>query len=199
MSKPWKPDRRSAQQRPSRIRREPVRLSSSPAVPADPRAAREAEARFRKRQVRGGIAGVVAIAAVLTAAVVGISVVTYSRYDPEAAAREAMFVQCYSGGANCVIDGDTIHVAGETVQIAGIAAPQIQGARCDAERTRGIDAAMRLADLLNRGKVSVGAAFRDPYGREVRKVEVDGNDVGTALIDAGAARRFDGDSQDWCE
>ncbi len=51
---------------------------------------------------------------------------------------------------------------------------------------------MRLADLLNSGKVTVSTPFRDPYGRVVRKVQVGGDDVGKTLIDAGVAREYDG-------
>ena len=86
----------------------------------------------------------------------------------------------------------------QKVEIAGVEAPQIQDARCDAERSRGIDAAVRLADLLNSGKVSVGAPFRDPYGRAVRKVQVDGEDVAGTMVEAGVAREYDGKPQGWC-
>ena len=71
-------------------------------------------------------------------------------------------------------------------------------AQCGKERSRGIDAAIRLADLLNGGKITIGRAFHDDYGREVRKVAVDGDDVGNAMIDAGVAREFDGSKPEWC-
>jgi endonuclease YncB( thermonuclease family) len=184
--------------RPSRIRREPVRLSES-AAEIDPRKARALEARARKLEVRYGIIGVLAIAAVLAAVVIGISAATFSKYDPAAAAAAARWGQCYNGDrTHCVLDGDSIYFEGSKVQIAGIAAPRIQGGACDAERSRGIDAATRLAALLNSGTVSVGAPFQDAYGRAVSKVQVGGQDVGQAMIAAEVARQYEGDKYDWC-
>jgi endonuclease YncB( thermonuclease family) len=188
--------RRNVPVRPSRIRREPVRLSET--KPLSEREVKEAELRARQREVWGGVAGVVSIAIVLAVLMVGISVATIFHEDPAAAARDARFVQCYNGGTNCVLDGDTIYAAGEKIQIAGMQAPHIQGASCPEERSRGIDAAVRLAELLNSGKVSVGPTFRDDYGRSVRKVLVDGKDVGETMIDADLARRYDGEKPDRC-
>ena len=54
---------------------------------------------------------------------------------------------------------------------------------------------MRLADLLNSGKVSVGAPFRDEYGRAVRKVQVDNKDVVGTMVEAGVAREPGGEPQ----
>ncbi len=144
-------------QRPSRIRREPVRLRLEPDT--DPV---KAEAKAREREMWGGVTGVLLFAAALAVLVVGVSAATIFRDDPAAAARAARFGQCYNAsGPNCVLDGATIYVARQKVTIAGVEAPQIQDARCDAERNRGIDAAVRLADLLNSGKVSVSAPFGD--------------------------------------
>jgi endonuclease YncB( thermonuclease family) len=198
VSKHWNPARQRAAVRPSRIRREPVRLSES-AAEIDPRKARALEARARKLEVRYGIIGVLAIAAVLAAVVIGISAATFSKYDPAAAAAAARWGQCYNGDrTQCVLDGDSIYFEGSKVQIAGIAAPRIQGGACDAERSRGIDAATRLAALLNSGTVSVGAPFQDAYGRAVSKVQVGGQDVGQAMIAAEVARQYEGDKYDWC-
>ena len=97
-----------------------------------------------------------------------------------------------------MLDGDTIYISGERVAIAGMEAPRIQGARCDAERSHGIDAAIRLADLLNSGNVTVSTVFRDDYGRDVRKVKVKGHEVRNAMIDLGVARRYDGKNKGWC-
>jgi endonuclease YncB( thermonuclease family) len=145
-----------------------------------------------------GVTGVLLFAAAIAVVIVAIGAVTFFRDDPEAAARARRFGQCYNGGANCVIDGGAIYVQGVRVEIAGIEAPSIQNAKCDAERTRGIDAAVRLADLLNSGRVSVSAAFRDASGRDVRKITVNDEDVAETLIDAGAARKSDGQGQGWC-
>jgi endonuclease YncB( thermonuclease family) len=196
VSKPWKPGRKTVALQPavrrSRIRREPVRLEPQ----IDPV---KAEARAREREMWGGVAGVVLFGVALALLVVGISVATIFHEDRAAAARALRFGQCYNAeGPNCVLDGGTIYVARQKVTIAGVDAPQIQGARCENERARGIEAAVRLADLLNGGQVTVSAPFRDPYGRAVRKVRVGGDDVGETMIDAGVAREYDGTAQAWC-
>jgi endonuclease YncB( thermonuclease family) len=192
VSKPWKPGRKAVELRPSRIRRDPVRLESNARIE------RAAAVVSREREIWGGVAGVLLLAVALAVLAIGISVATYSRYDAAAAARDARFGQCYNGGRNCVIDGDTIYVAGERVEIAGIEAPRIQSARCPDERNRGIETAVQLAELLNSGSVAVSPTFSDVYGREVRKVEVDGRDVGLAMIGRDLARRYDGTAQPWC-
>jgi endonuclease YncB( thermonuclease family) len=147
----------------------------------------------------GGIAGVLLFSAAIAAAIVGISAVTiiiYASNQPEP--RPGHFGHCYNeNGPNCVLDGGTAYVAGERVTIAGMEAPRIAGAACPAESDRGIEAAVRLVALLNSGKVAVGGAFRDQTGREVRRVAVNGEEVGAAMIDAGVARKV-GSNPDWC-
>ena len=177
----------------SRIRRQPVRLAESIA-PEKPRTA----VRTREQEMWGGIAGVLLFAILIVAVITGIAVATILHDDPAADARANQFDQCYTGSQNCVADAGTIYAAGEKAVIAGIEAPQIQSAQCPEERTRGIDAAVRLANFLNSGRVSVSAAFRDPYGRQVRTVEVKGRDVGQWLIAAGLAREYLGQKSSWC-
>jgi endonuclease YncB( thermonuclease family) len=198
VSKHWKPGRKTIVlppgARPSRIRREPVRLHGG----SEPQKERKTLLTPREREMWGGVTGVLLFAAALAVVIVGIGAVTFFRDDPEAAARAARFGQCYNGGANCVIDGGAIYVQGTRVEIAGIEAPSIQNAQCDAERTRGIDAAVRLAELLNSGRVSVSGAFRDASGREVRKVAVNGEDVAGTMIDAGVAQKPGSETAGWC-
>jgi endonuclease YncB( thermonuclease family) len=197
VSKPLKLGRPTVALRPSRIRREPVQLETTrPLTKAE---IEKAEARSREIEIWGGVAGVVLFAAGIVALTFGISAATIFKNDPAAAAAAARFNQCYNAeGPDCVLDGDTIRLDGKKVEIAGIAAPAIVDAQCPEERSRGIDAAVRLADLLNGGNVTVGAPIRDAYGREVRKVQVGGEDVGDTLIDAGLARKYDGTPQEWC-
>lgn len=198
MSKHWKPAGPKPQLRPSRIRRDPVRLA--PVRELSKAEIEKAEARTREREVWGGVAGVVLFAVGITALALGIGAATFSDYDPAAAAAQAArFGQCYnSPGPNCVLDGGTIYVRGQKVVIADIDAPAIQGARCEAERATGIAAAVRLADLLNSGKVSLGRTVTDAEGRAVRKVLVNGEDVAATLVDAGLAREPGDDSESWC-
>jgi endonuclease YncB( thermonuclease family) len=191
VSKPWTP---KSALKPSRIRRKVPLLA-----PVDPRAEQKAEARSRQREMWGGVTGVVLFSAAIAVLIMGVAAVTFSKLDPAAAARARRFGQCYNAqGPNCVLDGDTIRIGGERIEIAGIDAPQIQGAKCAAERTQGIDAAVKLADLLNSGRVSASGASRDAAGREVRKVTVNGEDVGAAMIDAGAARKAGDEPASWC-
>ncbi|MEP6983370.1 MAG: hypothetical protein ABI853_06970 [Sphingomicrobium sp.] len=196
MSKHWKPGKKTVAlnpaARPSRIRRDPVPLNGNgPTKPPRPSNTRERELYF-------GIAGIIIFAAAIVAGIIGFSIFTAVPDDPTAAARAAQFGQCYNAqGPNCVLDGDTFYVGAKQVAIAGIEAPRIADARCPAERDRGVTAAVELAELLNSGRVTIGAATRDPSGRAVRKVEVKGRDVATTMIDRSLAREA-GSSPSWC-
>lgn len=194
MSKHWSPPRHTAQLRKSRIRRDPVRLAN------DPRIERKVEAISLERQLWGGVTGILAIAGALVALAIGISIATFSNYDPQAAAAEAArFAQCYNAsGPNCVLDGNTVYVDRQKVRIAGLEVPKIQDARCPQERNSGIDAALRLAELLNGGKVTMGPPIRNPSGAEVRKIFVNGDDIAPAMLSAGLARPVGEDNVSWC-
>jgi len=145
-----------------------------------------------------GVTGVLIFAAVIAVLVIGISAATIFRNDP-GAERTGHFGQCYNeSGPNCVVDGDTAYVRGEEVVIAGMEAPQVDGARCDAERSLGIEASLRLGDLLSSGNVKVGSAFQDELGREVRTVSVQGKDVARTMISAELARNAGSKTRKWC-
>jgi endonuclease YncB( thermonuclease family) len=197
VSKPWKPGKQLVELRGSRIRREPVRPSR---IRRDPvRREKQIVAASEEREIWGGIAGVVLIAVALAVVILGLSAATIFHND-RADTQSSRFGQCVTElGPNCVLDGETIHVDGSKVVIAGIEAPGIENARCSSERDKGIIAAIKLADLLNSGEVVAGPALRDEFGREVHKVEVKGQDVGQAMIAAGVARRYDGLDQGWCD
>jgi micrococcal nuclease len=193
VSKHWNPRRPTVALKPSRIRRQPVRLVE--AIASDkPRTA----VRTREQEMWGSIAGVLLFALLIVVAIAGIAIATIIHEDPAANARANQYDQCYTGAPNCVAEGGTIYVAGEKVAIAGIDAPQIRGAQCPEEQARGIDAAVRLANYLNSGSVTLGAPFRDSSGRQVRDVEVRGRDVGQWMIAAGLAREYLGARQNWC-
>ena len=179
--------------RPSRIRRDP------PPRPKTQAELQAEEAAKREKELWNGVTGVLIIALAIAVVAIAIGAVTYSKYDAAAAARDAArFRQCYNGGINCVLDGDTIYVDRQKVEIAGIEAPQIQDAGCGDEKTRGIDAAVRLAELLNSGKVSVSEPFRDGYGRTVQNVEVNGKDVGKAMLASHLVRDYIGKKRNYC-
>jgi len=180
----------------SRIRREPVRPSR---IRRDPvKEVKQKQIVSEEREIWTGIAGVLLLAVAIAVATFGISAATIF-HGAGSADADGHFGQCVTAyGPNCVIDANTIRVRGEQLQIAGIEAPRIEGAKCSDERSSGIDAAIQLADLLNSGEVTVGPSFRDEFGRVVRKVQVKGDDVGQSLINAGVARRYDGLDQGWC-
>ena len=193
MSRHWTPPAHKTPLKPSRIRREPVRLVS------DIRSKRRVVRRTDEQETWLGVAGVLAFAAVIAVATVALAWATWFKEDPAAAAAEARFGQCYNGGPNCVVDGGTIYVGRQKVAIAGLVAPQIQDASCAAERESGINASVALIALLNSGNVSVGPTFTDELGRSVRSVSVAGKDIARTMIKSGAARKVDPEKPArWC-
>lgn len=197
MTRPWNPRKQTvalddAAPRVSRIRRDPVLKVSAVDIA-------KADASKREREMWGGVTGVALFAAAIFVLVIGVAIATVFRDDPDAQAKARHFGQCYNAfGPNCVLDANTVRAQGETVRIAGMQAASVQGAQCEAERARGIDAAVRLANLLNTGKVTLGATSIDSRGREVRSVEVGGRDVGEAMVSMGLAKPDDGGSASWC-
>lgn len=119
----------------------------------------------------------------------------------QATATRASFGYCHAGGGtNCVVDGDTFYLNGEKVRIAGIDAPETHPARCDYEARLGTEATRKLHELLNSGAVTMSRIDRDRdvYGRLLRNVAVDGDDVGDAMISAGVAREYGSGRKPWC-
>jgi endonuclease YncB( thermonuclease family) len=109
------------------------------------------------------------------------------------------FGLCHEGGGrNCVVDGDTVWIAGEKVRIAGIDAPETHEFKCAAEAELGKKAALRLQALLSSGRLTATPIDRDRYGRLLRNLAVDGRDVGKALIAEGLAREYAGGKRSWC-
>ena len=199
MSKHWKPGKKAVElepaagpaARPSRIRRDPVQINSNTLVAPRRRISRE-------RELFLGIAGVLIFATGIAAGIIALSIFTVTHPDPDADARAAQFGQCYNAqGPNCVLEGGTIYVGGQRVEIAGMEAPGIADAKCDAEHDRGVLAATQLALLLDSGPVSIGAPFRDRDNRTVRKVEVSGRDVALKMINLDLAHEA-GSGLSWC-
>ncbi len=113
----------------------------------------------------------------------------------------ANFGACHEGGGrNCVVDGDTVWIAGKKVRITGIDAPETHEPRCPREAQLGKAAAERLRALLNSGTVSATPSGRDKdqNGRLLRDVAVDGRDVGEVLVREGLARNYGGAKRSWC-
>lgn len=122
--------------------------------------------------------------------------------EPSSApAVRASFGYCHAGGGtNCVVDGDTFWIGGEKVRIAGIDAPETHPPRCEDEARLGRAATEKLHALLNSGAVTMTSIDRDrdTYGRRLRNVAVDGQDVGNAMITDGVAREYAGRRRPWC-
>ena len=113
----------------------------------------------------------------------------------------ATFGYCYiGGGTNCVVDGDTFWINGEKVRIAGIDAPETHPSRCAEEARLGRAATQKLHELLNSGAVTMTNIDRDRdrYGRLLRNVEVNGQDIGEAMVGAGVAREYGSGRRSWC-
>jgi micrococcal nuclease len=105
------------------------------------------------------------------------------------------------GGADCVVDGDTFRMAGARIRIADIDTPETHPARCPREAELGAAATRRLHALLNAGAVSLAPVERDAdrYGRKLRRVAIDGREVGETLVREGLARRYAGGRRaGWC-
>jgi endonuclease YncB( thermonuclease family) len=193
VSKHWKPGRETVAlhpaSRPSRIRRDPLLVKPIEKKVAPP---------SREREIWLAVAGIVLFALAIATATMGLSAITGG--DGSAAApavNAAKFGDC-TGGPNCVIDGETIRVGGDTVKIAGMRAPKIRSARCDAEEQRGVKAVEALTALLNSGKVTTGGQVREPDGQMRTQVLVDGQDVAAKMIAASMARETGSVPPSWC-
>lgn len=102
---------------------------------------------------------------------------------------------------NCVVDGDTFWFEDEKIRIADIDTPELSPPRCEAERVRGEAAKSRLLALLNAGKFSLAAGFRDEdkYGRKLRTVTRARKSLGEVLVQEGLAQSWDGARHGWCQ
>lgn len=103
------------------------------------------------------------------------------------------------GEAIYAYDGDTFRIGAQVVRVANIDAPETHPPRCLEEARLGLAATQKLGELLGSGPVTLSGAGHDRYGRELRFVRVNGQDVGEAMIGAGLARGYAGEKrQAWC-
>lgn len=104
-----------------------------------------------------------------------------------------------SGKNIYVIDGDTFRIGGETIRVAGIDAPETHPARCPQEAAVGAAATQKLAELLRGGTLWISGNVTDRWGRSVRVVRVNGEDVADTMIGSGLARSYEGKRRSgWC-
>jgi endonuclease YncB( thermonuclease family) len=98
-----------------------------------------------------------------------------------------------------VIDGDTFRYNGDTIRIADIDTPEVNG-ECASERALARQATDRLETLLGEGPFSLEQVDRDEdrYGRKLRIIVRDGESIGQKLVDESLARRWIGRRRPWC-
>lgn len=96
-------------------------------------------------------------------------------------------------GVATLVDGDTLHVAGQTIRIFGIDAPE-KGQKCHTTAGRrwdcGDEAIAVLAELVEGKAVSCDGRGQDGYGREIAVCRAGSVDVGAEMVLAGAAWAF---------
>jgi micrococcal nuclease len=104
-----------------------------------------------------------------------------------------------------ITDGDTIRLPnGDRVRLAGIDTAEMPPrAACDREVKLALDAKARLHALVrNADEVTLrrppGERDADRYGRLLRDVLVDGQDVGAILVEEGLAQVWQGRKAEWC-
>lgn len=103
-----------------------------------------------------------------------------------------------SSQSNCVIDGDTLRVGGETIRLADVHAPEIFDPECPLEEKLGRRAARRLSDLVSGRPFTmkkIGTRDVDHYGRSLRVLTRDGRSLGDTLVFEGLASKQD---RSWC-
>ncbi|RAK52624.1 thermonuclease family protein [Phenylobacterium deserti] len=102
-----------------------------------------------------------------------------------------------------VVDGDTLLlVGGERVRLLNIDAPEMPArASCEREAALALEAKARLENLAPAGAAVTlrrDGEDRDRYGRLLRRLEVDGEDVGQRLTREGLAQTWRGRKAQWC-
>jgi len=88
-----------------------------------------------------------------------------------------------------VTDGDTIRIGETRIRIKGIDAPELEQRCSRAGRSYACGEAARrvLIDLVSAKTVRCRAAGRDRYQRILARCTVDGNDIGTRMVESGWA------------
>jgi len=111
------------------------------------------------------------------------------------------FGLCFTGGgANCVVDGDTMWLENVKIRIADIYAPETHSPLCAKEADLGNRAAIRLQELLSQGPFDLESINRneDRYGQKLRIARRDGQSLGMILVREGLARKSTRHRQSWC-
>jgi endonuclease YncB( thermonuclease family) len=118
-----------------------------------------------KRRLSIGFA-LLLVGAFLAASVLGSLALRYAMPQLQLATREAKGPEivlvtlplCQGGqGRDCVIDGDTFRLGGQSIRIADIDTPETRDFGCVAEKALGDRATARMQQLLNAGSKPVPA------------------------------------------
>lgn len=102
-----------------------------------------------------------------------------------------------------VEDGDTVRVGEEVVRLRGFDAPEVEHARCEAERRLGLMAKARIEALIcaaSAAEIDRGPApERDRHKRSLARLMLDGRDVAEVMIAEQWARPYNGSiRKGWC-
>lgn len=102
----------------------------------------------------------------------------------------------------CVVDGDTLWLAGENIRLQAFDTPEPQTAICggDAEVALARRASGRLLQLLNENDWTIERFGLDSTRskRRLATIRIHGQDVGDILIAEGLARRWPDGAEFWC-
>lgn len=128
------------------------------------------------------------ITLLLLAAVLGLAGIALGRFWPDEQA------QVFSGPA-VVTDGDTLVVAGRTVRLQGLDAPETRQActRDGRDWACGVEATRALRDHIGGRPVSCAGLGTDRFGRTLGRCRVEGQDIGAWMVRQGwavAYRRY---------
>ena len=85
-----------------------------------------------------------------------------------------------------VLDGDTLRVGSESIRLQGIDAPELRQT-CSDGWAAGEAARRALVALVDRGPPSCMRVTTDHYGRTVAFCQVNGEDIGEAMVRQGMA------------
>lgn len=101
----------------------------------------------------------------------------------------------------CIVDGDTLWLNGENIQLEGIDTPESDANICggDNEKALAAEAAVRLRELLNTDTWIVERRGTDGHGRTLANIKVGGYDVGEYLVEERLARWWPGGRVWWCD
>jgi len=100
---------------------------------------------------------------------------------------------------NCVVDGDTVWIAGIKYRLEEIDAPERgDGAECKLESDMAMEATTRLAHILSTNGWKIVPSGKDRYGRVLARFVIGETTAGKMLVESGLARLWSGRKETWC-